>query len=149
MLVHTHEGDGHGFEREVMGHTVNDVDPQLRCDWVHNLKEGIERVKERQAHLNWDPKWPKTPLGRTLFGAVSSRLRRKGELYMYDAVGTVLDFRWGVDCWFECGDRIATVDLTVSHEKRHFKAHFLVRRIDFLWNRYYGVGRAIARKLSQ
>lgn len=147
--VLTHEGDGHGFEREVMGHTVYDVDPKLRCDWVHNLREGFERVRERQHHLNWNPRRPKTDLGWSLFHAVSSKLRRKGDLLMFDAVGTVLDFRWGVDCWFECGNRIATVDLTVSRTKHHFKAHFLVRRVDFLWNRHYGVGRAIARKLSQ
>jgi len=132
MQVNCLPQDGHGFEREVVGHTVHDVDPQLRCDWVHNFREGIERVKERQSHLQWDPSCPKTELGQCFFKAVSSKLRRKGELYLFDAVGTVLDLRWGVDCWFECGDRIATVDLTVSPFKKHFRAHFLLRRNDFL-----------------
>jgi hypothetical protein len=142
------EGDGHGFEREVVGHTTSDVPAEHRCTWVNNFREGINAVRGHQCHLNWDPKRPKTDLSRALYSVVNSRLKRKGELYLFDAVGTILDLRWGVDCWFECGDQIATVDLTVSHFKKYFKAHFLLRRIDFLWNRYYGVGRAIARRLS-
>lgn len=149
MRVFCAERDGRGFEREVLGHTVRDMDPKLRYLWVNDFKEGVRRIRRIQDRLGWDPSCPKTELGRCIFEVVASKLRREGNLYFFDAIGTVLDFKWGIDCWFECGGRIATVDLTVRPYKKHFKAHFLLRRNDFLRNRYYEVGRAIARKLSQ
>ncbi len=148
MIVLSLPHDGHGFEREVFGHTVSDVPPKYRQVPVENLREGITKVKGYQHDLNWDPRYPRTPLARALFHVVSHRLeKRHKKLLMFDAVGTVLDIRWGIDCWFECGERIATVDLTVSPYKKHYKAHFLLTRNHFLWNHYFGVGRAIARKI--
>ena len=148
MLVISDPTDGHGFEQEFCGCDFTGMGRQLRHR-AHNFEEGVRRVKARQYLFdNWDPRKPRTPLSQCLYRRVASRLKRGEELRLFIAINTVLDFRMGIDCFFEYDHRIATIDLTVSTFKKYFRAHFLLRRLDFLRNEHYRIGDLIAQKLS-
>jgi hypothetical protein len=150
MRVISARSDGHSFEREVLGLAFDDVNPRMRNFRTHNFKEAIALVRGFQSDLGWNPVRPKTDLSRSIFRTVASGLptNEAFPLGLFNAIGTELDLRWGVDCWFEFGDRLVTVDLTAGRFKRHFKADYVLSRYHFLTNKHFGVARSIARRLQ-
>ena len=149
MRVISAASDGHAFEREVLGLSFNDVDPCMRGLTTHSFLEAIVCVRSFQSDLDWNPIKPKTDLSRCIFHTVASKLStRVVPLCLFSAIGTELDLRWGVDCWFEFGDRLVTIDLTAGCFKKHFKADYVLSRYDFLTNKHFGVARSMARRLQ-
>ena len=148
MVVVSNPHDGRAFEREFCGCAFSEVDAHLRRG-PRNFKDGIRKVKECQCVFNdWNPRKPRTPLTECLYRRVASRLRKGEELRLFITIGTMLDLKMGIDCFFECDRRIVTVDLTVSSFKKYYRADFLLTRQNFLRNEHYHIGDLIARKLS-
>jgi len=142
-------GDGYGFEREVSGQAFVDVDRRFRRGRIQSFWEEVRAVKEVQTDFGWDPQKPKTLLSQCLFHHVARGLNvRGGELCLYVAIGTRFDLS-GRDLFFEYGDRVATIDITVSHDKRNPRANFVLSRDHFIKDEHYDIARAIARRLSR
>jgi hypothetical protein len=149
MRVLSIQSDGPGFEREFFDKAFDDVNPCFRCFNTHRLKEAIAVVKKIQPDLDWNPTKPKTPLSESIFRRVASKLpTRVASLYLFSAIGTELDLYWGIDGWFEFGDRFVTFDLTSGVFKKHFKANYVLSRDHFLRNKHFGIASSIARRLQ-
>jgi hypothetical protein len=149
MRVFSIQSDGPGFEREFFNKAFDDVDPCFRCLKTHRLKDAIAVVKKLQSDLDWNPAKPKTPLSESIFRKVSSKLPISiSPLYLFSAIGTELDLRWGIDGWFEFGDRFVTFDLTSGKFKKHFKANYVLSRYHFLTNKHFGIAGSMARRLQ-
>lgn len=143
-------GDGRAFEQEFCGCSFWDVDEHLRRGSRRNFTDCVRRVKEHQSVFNgWNPRQPRTPLAEGLHRKVASRLRGGKELRLFIAIGTVLDLKMGIDCFFEYDQQIVTIDLTVSAFKKHYNADFLLTRLNFLKDEHYHIGEMIAQRLSR
>ena len=149
MTVLSGPKDGYGFEREVGGQAFIDVDRRYRLGRIQSFWSEIRTVKGFQADFGWDPRRPKTPLSQCLFCQVARGLNvRGGDLGLYVAIGTRFDLS-GRDLFFEYGDCVVTIDITVSHDKRNPRANFVLSRDHFIKDEHYDIARAIARRLSR
>lgn len=139
------EQEGLLFERRVFG-----------CDslaGIYDRKSALRYVKRRQrSFYKWSPSRPHTDLGRRLYSAVQRALRKPDvkHLKLYVALGSPLDWFFGVDAFFSVGDRVVTIDISIR-EKRigRIRADVLITR-DNLHDEYALRRKAelIARKLD-
>lgn len=149
MFVHSSPTDGRGFEAEFCGCSFYDIPQKFRKLKVRSLKDGFTIVKGYQAlYCNWNPRKPSTPLSISLFNKVAKGLPKgNDELRLFLSIGTFLDLR-GIDFFFEYCGAFATVDLTVSKNKKRAKANFVISHLDFLKDRHYNIGSQITNRLS-
>lgn len=137
---------GRVWERKVFGTNIHDNQtPPTYLGW----QDAIEDVVRSQERMHWNPAKPKTKIGNEIFECVQSYLPEflASELEFYCAIGTSLDYDWGVDGFFMIDDFIVTIDLTTGQKNSH-KADVLVVRSN-LANSIWRVCREIAEKLKK
>lgn len=139
---------GPGFECLVCGCSSQNVDKRIRRTRATSFFHAIRLVKHLQGIYHWDPKCPRTRLGRSLFRHVGSNLPLSHKrLRMYVSVGSDLD-KMGVDLFFTYGDYgLVTVDLTVDPHKTRSRAYILLTADDFRSDRHYRIGDQIRERL--
>ena len=122
---------GEDFERLFLGVSHLDVEKIPGQSNTISFEEYVDMVRRIQGLFCWNPKRPRTELSRRLFDDV--RLILGGEwakkLRLFVSVGTGLDAHFGTDFFFEVGDSIVTVDLTISRWTRH-KSNVILRPDD-------------------
>jgi hypothetical protein len=161
--------NGYDFERKILGISSSEVDEEVndcfkfnrkghrrnekKCNYS-NFRKAVGVVKDIQNKIgNWNPKEPSTEIARVLFESVASHLENRREnLRFYSSVGTLLDYKYGTDCFFILKDReyeaIITIDLTINRRKRKSKAD-IVLTADDLRNdsRYQKIMEMVASRL--
>lgn len=152
MKVNSRESDGYGFEAEVCGCSYPDVEAKHRRKGKIRFENAVKYVMIIQKKLGCDPCRPKTKLAKAVFDRIQNQLRLAGhkeKLRFFVCVGTCLDCL-GVDCFFKCGNRIVTIDLysgRLRHKGGQIRADIVLRRSDFVHDRYYQVADKIAKML--
>lgn len=158
---------GSGFEEAILGVSV----PRRRDgQWIEvpayqAFRPAFLECLLRQPAL-WDPRRPFTPLGRKLYYHVAKHYSSKkelGQLGLYSAVGTALDYYHGVDCLFFYGEpddflsagdearRLMVLIDLATHDKSlrgHCKADLVITRENFLKADLHHIGGYIARYLQ-
>ena len=77
-----------------------------------------EAVKHVREHQNDHPTDPSAKFASEVLMEIERILDAEGKVKYYTAVGSVLDFKHGVDAWFELEDgTMATIDLTTGRSK--------------------------------
>ena len=141
--------DGYSFERLVLGCSCTEVCKKVKNLFKNsNFKKAVRIVRNIQGDIgNWDPHSPKTDITKILFNGVKNKIAKKfhpGKLSLYSSVGTLLDYKYGIDFFFvfkskECKEVMVTIDLTISEgkKKRHkHKADFVLTLNDLKNDRY-------------
>ncbi len=144
--------DGYAFEKAVLGVSSTEIcgevkdffksDINRRCRYSHFIK-AVQVVKDIQAKIgNWNPDEPATEIARALLESVKINLKNRREnLKFYTSVGTLLDYKYGADCFFILTDKnceaIVTIDLTISRTKRRSKADIVLTADDLRDDRRY------------
>jgi hypothetical protein len=121
--------DGYDFERGVLGISSIETNNQVKDYFTKDMKFGkaVRVVKDIQNKLgNWNPKVPSTRISKILFDGITNKISHKfshGKLRLYSSVGTLLDYKYGVDFFFLFKGKgykevIVTIDLTISPKKK-------------------------------
>ncbi len=89
------------------------------------------QLAKRQQPAGWRPRCPNTKICQKILHLVSCRLGRNRKfLNLYVAIGTILDWRYGVDLFFEYCNIVVTIDLTTRKKKTHKKADIILSMED-------------------
>jgi len=96
-------------------------------------------------HPAWDPTDPDPRQANDLHAWVCEGLGVEdySQVCFYSALGTPLDRFHGVDCWFEVGGRVVTIDLTTDPSKERYKADVVLHPEDL-----EDGGKAVAEHIS-
>ena len=103
-----------------------------------NFYDSYVEVLQSQRQLRWDAKEPCTETARNVFKAVRAAMPKgsRKKLFLYCALGTILDYRYGVDGFFMHGGNFlfcVTFDLTLTGgpmKRKKRKANLLVTKSD-------------------
>lgn len=100
-----------------------------RCSWQSKdylpYQKALTLVKESQS---WDPTDPPTRALNDLHYLLAEVLEVElGEVKVYSAVGSPLDYFHGVDLFLEFGEVTITVDLTANPKKIEHRADFIIQ----------------------
>lgn len=144
---------GYDFEKKVLG--VSSIEASSKVTHFFKrrtkFKKAVRIVKDIQNILEWDPRNPSTEIARIIYKVICSSMgKHSHEIYFYSALGTVLDYRYGTDCFFsfEIGGKeaIVTVDLSLKR-KNDPKADIVLVIDDVRDDRFYQIAREITKKL--
>ena len=112
---------GHEFEESVVGH----------CLWQWSgyttRPKAISQVKCFQPK-DWNPTDPEPDIANDLHAhvCIALGLEEWSEVAFYTAVGSPLDYYYGVDFFFELHNVVVTLDLTTNPKKTSYKADIIV-----------------------
>jgi hypothetical protein len=144
---------GYDFERKVLGVASVDVSPKVKCFFRRKTKfrKAVKIVKDIQDILEWNPRSPSTEVAQMIYKNICVGLNKYScKLCFFSALGTALDYRYGIDCFFtlEIGGResIVTVDLSIR-KKREQKADIVIAVDDIRSDNVYNISRQITKKL--
>ncbi len=116
---------GRCFEDDFFGKEIIEVEERM-------LLYEVQRVKQFQKIYKWNPALPRTDSAAKLFYAVRAELPKKArkQLRLYAAIGTHLDRFYGIDAFFTLGQKLVTLDLSISvrKSKSRLRADVLVSR---------------------
>jgi hypothetical protein len=114
---------GRVWEGEVFGFSSKNTSLPKYLLW----QDALEDVVSSQSKMDWNPEIPKTHTSTELFACVQSYLPKhlQKKLKLYCALGTSLDYHYGVDGFFMIDNYIVTIDLTLSGKTKH-KAQVLI-----------------------
>jgi hypothetical protein len=143
---------GEDFERAMLGishSTARHAVPRLFG--TRDFETCVEHVKENQQYLGWNPRKPKTLLSKRIYTCVASGLKElpKKDLRLFISVGTPLDEKYGVDCFFEFQGAIVTIDLTISERKQDPRADVVLTLADLNFDLHYALSWRISHLLSK
>jgi methionine aminopeptidase len=155
--------DGYALERAVLGVSSTEICSEVKDFFksddkrrykYSNFVKAVKIVKDIQDKIgHWNPKEPATKIARSLLESVASNLKnRGGNLRFYSSVGTLLDYKYGADCFFILTDKdceaIVTIDLTISRTKRKSKADIVLTADDLRDDsRYHKIMEMVAERL--
>ena len=142
---------GEDFERAMLGvshSTARSAVPRLFG--ARDFETCVDHVKQHQQCLGWNPRKPKTLLSKRVYTCVASGLKAlpKKDLRFFISVGTPLDEKYGVDCFFEFQGAIVTIDLTISERKGYPKADVVLTLEDLRFDLHYAMSSRISSLLS-
>lgn len=154
-----HVENGRSFEKEFFGEkAVFDPIPLEAYQVAKRSFRGTfreclyEAKKYTQKRVGWDPKHPSTTWATFLFYSVQQRLpaQYREQLELFCAIGSRLDFYYGVDAFFAVGDAVVTIDLQLSLHDKHPIVDIIVlrKRYDFL-NHLIWISSEVAKLLNQ
>ena len=130
LFPETSQKLGHRWEREVFGlSSAHFIRPEGKVAWEKAFLDMISA----QESLGWDPRKPKTAMAREMFKNIQGSLpfRLAGDLQMYCALGTRIDFQYGIDGLFTAREYLVTFDLC-TYKKEVIKAQVLLGKKEIL-----------------
>ncbi len=146
---------GEDFERLVLGFSHQDIHHIFnRAKDKRDFNQCILEAKQLPTIYGTDPKKPKTKILRALFQNIQSNMKSyQKDLRVFPCVGTVLDSNFGIDLFFECQGKIASVDLTIKRGKVNPKADVVITLEDLKLNHHYArcsrIAQILLSKLAQ
>lgn len=111
----------------------SDVLPSLQETWKQegyfDEAKSYEWVRNNQP---WNPSDPDNKIANELHFQVAQKLGLDdvNELKFYSAIGSPLDFFYGIDAFFEIGDSTFTLDLSINPHKEVAKADMVIHEKD-------------------
>jgi hypothetical protein len=112
---------GRIFESEILS-TLPDT---WRKEGFFDEAKSYEWVRQNQT---WNPSDPTNKIANELHYKVAEQLGLDdvNELKFYSALGSPLDYFYGVDAFFEIGNSTFTLDLSINPHKKEAKADMVV-----------------------
>ena len=125
---------GRIWERRFFGCTTDDFPTPIKTSWDNALRYALNSQMRRR----WDPSAPKTQIAGEAFECARSYIDPKwaGELRLYCALGTALDWYYGADGFFAIGETVVCIDLTCQ-VKPPRRRRVLFTRDDCIGNRLW------------
>ena len=118
---------GKMFESEVLSR----LSDSWRREGYFNMSKSYEWVRNNQI---WNPSDPDNKTASDLHFKIAEKLglENVNELKFYSALNSPLDYHYGVDAFFEIGDSVVTIDLSLNPHKEVAKADIVVHENDLL-----------------